>query len=244
MTARRGLLTLLMAFPFAMVAACGDGNELAARRLPSASSAPKLVSIAILPAAVSIAAGTSARLQATAVYDNDERLDISSKVAWSSSDASTAKVKSGPVRGVKAGTATISARFGDKTATASVAVTDATLTSIVVRAPRSTLAAGTSVRFTATGAFSDNTTQPLTSLVAWRVNNASALTISNAAGSQGVAKALAPGAATVTAAFAGAQSPPASLTVTAPTLHDGERSHRNRGPSRPIALYFLPSDGS
>lgn len=75
----------------------------------------------------------------------------------------------------------------------------ATLTSIEVTPANSSIAFGTTQQFTATGTYSDSTTQNLTKSVTWGSSSKSVATISNAAGSNGLATSVTPGATTITA---------------------------------------------
>ena len=59
------------------------------------------------------------------------------------------------------------------TATASLTVTTATLTNIVVTPVTTVVGINGNVQFTATGVFTDNSTQDLTSQVVWSSSNAS-----------------------------------------------------------------------
>ncbi len=74
----------------------------------------------------------------------------------------------------------------------------ATLTSITV-GPNVTLPAGLSRQVTATGNYSDGTTQDLTTQVTWASSAPAVATISNSSGSQGVATAVSLGVTTITA---------------------------------------------
>jgi CSLREA domain-containing protein len=84
------------------------------------------------------------------------------------------------------------------------------LNSIVIT-PSSSFATlpGGSQQFTATGSYSDGSTQNLTSLVSWRSSNNNAVTI----GASGLATAQAAGAATITASLDGVTSNAVTLTV-------------------------------
>src|SRR5207237_1369600 len=78
-------------------------------------------------------------------------------------------------------------------------------------------AKGTTLPFTATGIFTDGSLQDLTTQAAWGSMTATVATISNAAGSQGVATAVTAGTTTISATFGG-KTGTTLLTVTAATL--------------------------
>ncbi len=80
-------------------------------------NAPKVSSIKLSKTSVSINDISSTRLTATTVPAN-------SSVTWSSSNTSVATVSGGIVSGKSPGTATITAKAGDKSATCKVTVTD------------------------------------------------------------------------------------------------------------------------
>ena len=88
-----------------------------------------------------------------------------------------------------------------------------TLASITVTPANPSIGAGSSQQFSATGTFSDGTTQGLTTTVTWSSSLTSVATISNSAGSNGMATAVAAGTATITATSGGI-SGSTGLTVT------------------------------
>ena len=92
-----------------------------------------------------------------------------------------------------------------------------TLVSISITPANPSVALGSSRQFTATGTFSDNTTQDLTSSVTWGSSAASVATISNAAGTNGRATAVAVGTTAITATSGGI-SASTTLTVVPATL--------------------------
>lgn len=94
-----------------------------------------------------------------------------------------------------------------------VSVTDATLRSIEVRPTDPTFAAGTSVPLDATGTFSDETKQTLTEQVGWSSSEPDVATVSNAAGSEGLATGVGRGTAKIAAARGGVRDETV-LTVT------------------------------
>src|SRR5215469_10339847 len=129
----------------------------------------------------------------------------------------------GLVRGVAVGNTTIFATFKGVQGSATVTVTNATLTSIVVTPPISTLPKGTTVQLTATCNLSDLTTQNCTNEVGWTSNDEASAQVSNATGSQGLVTAIAVGstATTITATLNISGSPlsgTASVTVTPAVL--------------------------
>ncbi|MBA4372820.1 MAG: hypothetical protein C0402_08135 [Thermodesulfovibrio sp.] len=89
---------------------------------------------------------------------------------------------------------------------------DLSLVSIAVTPETQTLAMGATQQYTATGTFSDSTTQDLTKLVTWSSSQQTAATISNATGTEGRASGIFTGATTITAT-SGSISGTAALTV-------------------------------
>ena len=73
------------------------------------------------------------------------------------------------------------------------------LISIKITPANPSIAIGASQQFTATGTYSDASTQDLTSTVIWRSSNNMVATISNAAGSKGLAVGVRNGVATISA---------------------------------------------
>jgi hypothetical protein len=73
------------------------------------------------------------------------------------------------------------------------------LTAITVTPANTKIFVGTTQSFTATGSYSDGTTQNLTMTVTWGTSNPSVASVSNAAGSQGVATGSASGSTMISA---------------------------------------------
>ena len=85
------------------------------------------------------------------------------------------------------GSAILSASLQGHSASTTLTVTAATLVSIAITPPTPRIALGTTQQFTATGTYTDNSTQNLTASVTWASATPSVATISNAAGSNGLA---------------------------------------------------------
>ena len=181
--------------------------------------------IEVTPPNQSIANGTTQQFMATGIYSNDSKSDLTPTVTWSSSNTAVATIAAnGMVTALTAGTATITATdvVAKKSGSAPLNVTSATLSSMVVTPVAQSSAKGTTLQFKATGVYSDATTQDLTSSVTWKTTPlvSPVASISNAAGTNGVATALTVGGpVTITATDAASgKTDSTTLTVTAATL--------------------------
>jgi hypothetical protein len=188
-----------------------------------------LKSIEVTPATPSIAFGTKLQFVAMGTYDDTAKLDITSSVNWASDTTATATFDNvagdeGVAAGVAPGTAKITASQGTIAGNTMLTVTPATLRSIVLKPLTASIAKGTSVQFTATGFFSDTSTQDLTDTATWASSVMATATISNFPISNGlatgVAQAVAPTNITASVIINNVTvtSPPTPLIVTAQTL--------------------------
>lgn len=189
---------------------------------PLAVTALTLSSISISPSAASIAKGVILQFAATGHYSDGSTQDLTGQVTWSSSDTVVATISNasgsrGQAKGQSPGSATLSAALGGVTGTAALTVTGATLSSVSISPSSASVPVGLKQQFSATGTFSDNSTQDLTQLVTWSSSNGAVAAISNAAGSRGLATALAQGSTTVSAMLSG-KTGSAPMTVTAPVI--------------------------
>ena len=126
-------------------------------------------------------------------------------VTWTTSDASVATVKDGVVTALKIGTATITAKAGDKTATCTVTVEPTPVTSVTLDKTSASLKVKGTVTLKATVNPSDATDKTVT----WSTSNASVATVKD-----GVVTALKIGTATITAK-AGDKTATCAITVEA-----------------------------
>ena len=117
------------------------------------------------------------------------------------------------------GSTTITATSGSISGSTSLTVSSATLVSIAVTPANPSFANGLTEQFTATGTYTDNSTQDLTTQVTWSSSNTGVASISNASGSQGLASSAGVGNTTITAT-SGSVSGSTGLTVT-PTYSIG-----------------------
>jgi uncharacterized protein YjdB len=179
-----------------------------------------LRSIAITPPQPSIAAGTSAQLTATGTFSDLTTMDLSEMVAWSSSATATATVNgTGLVHGIAVGPVTITATVGKVSATVGAIVSPAVLVSIQVvpRVPDlpvdPRLPIGVTEPFSATGVFSDSSTQDLTAQVIWSTDGETHATVDPS----GLVTTVGAGTANITASKDGI-SGSSAVTVTAAVL--------------------------
>jgi len=147
--------------------------------------------------------------------------DITALVLWSSSLPSVASISNasgsqGFVTSETTGTTTIKTTSGNISASVTLTVTPANPVSIAIAPANPTIVLGANEQFTATGNYSDGSTQNLTASVVWSSSSTNVATISNASGSNGKATSQAAGAATITATL-GSVSGSTTLTITSPT---------------------------
>jgi Big-like domain-containing protein/putative Ig domain-containing protein/galactose oxidase-like protein/Kelch motif protein len=165
-----------------------------------------LVSIAITPNPLTIGAGSSQQMTATGTYSDGSTQNVTAAANWTSSAPSVATIgpSTGLATGVSAGTATISATIGSITASAPLSVP--ALQSIVITPNPITIGAGSSLQLTATGTYSDGSTQDVTTAAQWTSDTPSVATIGS---STGLATGVSAGSATISATIG-------SVTGTAP----------------------------
>src|SRR5579883_507521 len=129
-------------------------------------TAAALESIAVTPANPSVAKGLTQQFTATGTYSDQSTQDLTSQVTWASATTSVATITTaGLATGVSTGTSSISATLTGVTGSTVLTVTAATLQSIAVTPANPSIAKGATQQFTATGTYSDNSTQNLTSQV-------------------------------------------------------------------------------
>ena len=187
---------------------------------------PTLVSIAITPSSnPSVVKGLTIPFTAIGTYNNGTTVDLTSEVTWNSSNIGVATISNaagsnGTATGQGVGTTNITASLNGVTSnTVTLNGTAATLVSIsITPSSNPSVVKGLTVPFTATGTYTDGTTVDLTSIVTWTSSNTSVATISNAAGSNGVATGQGVGTTNIVATFNGTNSNTVVLNGTAATL--------------------------
>ena len=126
-----------------------------------------LLSITVTPGSASIAQGLTQQYTATGIF-NDGTLNVTSSATWVSTNPAVAIITSGGLAtAVGAGSTTIQATWGGIIGSTGVTVTAPVLMSIAVTPTNSSITTGATQQFTATGTYSDNSTQNLTSSATW-----------------------------------------------------------------------------
>ncbi len=193
----------------ALSLSCGGGGF-----TQKVAGPPELTKIVISPANRSIAQGTALQLTATGTFSDGTEKDLTSSVTWQASPTAVAKIDArGNLTGLTQGAAQVSAETQGVTGDASVTIGPPALLSIVVSAAQSSLHLGESETLTATGAFSDGSSQNLTQSVTWQATPSTIAIID----SHGHLSSLAQGSAQVSAADQGITGN-TSITIGAASL--------------------------
>ena len=174
---------------------------------------PVLVSIAVSPTNSSISQGGTQQFTATGTYSDGSTQNLTASVIWTSSNTAVATITGGGLAtGVAPGSVTIQAITGSISGSTSLTISPV-LVSIAVTPTNSSIPQGGTQQFTATGTYSDNSTQNLTASVTWTSSNTAVATITGG----GLATGVAPGSVTIQAT-AGSIGGSTSLSITAVVL--------------------------
>jgi trimeric autotransporter adhesin len=171
-----------------------------------------LQSIALNPATPNLAPGLTMPFTAAGTYSDTTTHDLTSSAAWSTGSTAIASITSaGLLSAVTGGSTTVTAALGSVQGSTTLAVKPSLVSLQVTPANPSAHVGGTQA-FTATGTFSDGSTQNLTSSVTW-TSSSSVATIAR----NGTATVVSAGQTTITA-MAGSVTATTLLTVNSATL--------------------------
>src|SRR5207248_1809267 len=136
-------------------------------------------SIAVTATPTSVPLGDHAQMAATATMSDGTTQNVTGAASWTSSDTSVATVATGGAVSTHAlGSTDISATYQLVSGSATVTVTAKVLRSIAVNPASVTVATGRTTPLTATGTYSDASTQDLTGTAVWTSSNASVADVS------------------------------------------------------------------
>jgi len=239
-----------------MATAAGDGVTTITATYGSGSSAPtasavltvNLGSVTVTPPNPSILVSATQQFAATAAYLDRTTSDVTQAATWSSSNPSFATMSTttpGLATGVSVGDSNITATVGSTQSNQAVlAVTSGspTLTGISLAPTSDSVMVGMTVQYTATGTYSDGSTQDVTTQATWASSSSGVATISNSAGSQGLATAVAAGSTNISATI-GSVSGNAMLTVTPKVVTNASRYQLSLGLTNLYVDAIVPTTG-
>jgi len=156
-----------------------------------------LVSIAVTPANPDVVLGAVQQFTAIGTYSDNSTQDLTATATWASSNTTVASIVPGGLATALAlGSTSISATSGTITGSTTMNVVAAkTLVSIAVTPANPNVTLATVQQFTATGTYSDGSTQDLTATATWVSSDTTVASIVPG----GLATALALGASTISA---------------------------------------------
>ncbi len=211
-----------------------------------------LTALDVTPALATIPRGLSQGFSASGTFSDGSTSDLTGLVTWTSSDATIASISNasgsnGMASGVGVGVVTITATRNGVSASARLTVTPASLVSVAVTPPSTTVPRGLTANLLATGTYTDGTTQDVTAQVTWTSSSPAIAPVSNAAGSQGLVTGASVGSATITATLGGV-SAHASFTVSVAQLASVGISPSSPqvplGLTQPLTLTGVFTDGT
>ncbi|MFA9276084.1 MAG: Ig-like domain-containing protein [Candidatus Aquirickettsiella gammari] len=176
--------------------ACGGGGD-QGREPILGMPAANLVALNISPTNSSIQIGGLQQFIATASFADGSSRVVSSESSWTSSTAANASVSNaGLAQGILAGSTSITAKYADKTATASLTVLPATLLSIAVTPPNPGIPVGNQQAFKAIGTYSNGTSTDISAIAVFSTSNPLIASISATGTATGLSVGVTPVVAT------------------------------------------------
>lgn len=150
---------------------------------------------------------------ATATYSDATTEVVTNSATWSSTNTLVLTISNtlptiGRATGVAGGTSNVTATLGAFSGNLLMTVNAVSLTSIAITPDDALVTSGASYSLRATGTYSDASTADITELATWASSNSTAATISNIAGSEGLA---------TTPVFAGYRTTNITATLSAVT---------------------------
>jgi 6-phosphogluconolactonase (cycloisomerase 2 family) len=153
------------------MSACGGSSG---SSTPPPAPSPSLTSIAVTPAAPSVAAGLTQQFTATGTYSDGTSANLTHSATWASDASSVATISSSGLATSKTqGTANISAAVGGIKGSTGFTVTAPTLVSLSVTPANATIQIGTATpqQFSAIELYTDQSTKDVTASSTWSVSN-------------------------------------------------------------------------
>ncbi|WP_051241329.1 Ig-like domain-containing protein [Vibrio litoralis] len=231
---KRYMSSLFLWFFLAVLAGCGNESS----GLPS-QLGESVGQLTIVPENPSVAAGETLQLELKQGGASIEP----SEVSWFSSDTSVVQVdKNGVMKGIKEGSAEVTAVYQGQETTVTVTILPPKATGLQVLPQVTSVAGGVVVNFIAQGLYSDGSNEDVTQSAVWTSSNSSIATVT-----LGEVTTLSAGEVTIKAEWQGF-SGSAILTVTNATLSSLNISPSSlnlaNGTSDKLTATAIFSDGS
>ncbi|WP_367139608.1 Ig-like domain-containing protein [Saccharothrix sp. HUAS TT1] len=187
-----------------------DDPALPLRRIVRFVDAITVTAVDITPVDPELLEGTAQQLVATATHSDGTSLPVTAVAAWSSSAPTIAAVTpAGVVSALAPGTAAITATYRGQSGTTQVTVTELPVTTVTVTPATASVEEGDTTQLAATATRTDGSTIVVTDRAAWTSSATGTATVD----ASGLVTGVAPGTATITAAYGG-QSDTSTITVT------------------------------
>ncbi|MEC0227099.1 Ig-like domain-containing protein [Paenibacillus alba] len=187
---------------------------------------------------VNLQIGGSEQLVLMASFKDGREVDVTSKAEWTSSSKEVAEARNGDISGIATGAATITVKYGTRTAAIQVSV--GVLKSLTISPEKLVMKKGDAVALKATAVYTDDSTKDVTSDVIWTSSNAKAATVE-----AGKVKAVASGESTLSAQL---DSKTVTLSVQVDMANDLTANVNNLvfdlNETRSIILTAVDSDGA
>ena len=185
----------------------------------------EIISIVVTPAGISLPEGEKQQYTATATFNDSSQAEVTDVVTWHVGSTLVAEIGNsasdhGLATAIGTGNTTVwcVSTNGVASSPVGLTVTSATLVSIVVTPDNPSVVIGSTQQFTATGRYTDGSQLDITPDVLWESSDEAVATISNSAGTKGLATTSTEGATNITATKDTIASPPSRLSVVSPTL--------------------------
>jgi len=164
-----------------------------------------LSSLEISPGSLQLAAGTRMEVDLIGHYSDGSTQNLETQASWAITDTTIASLSdplvtgSVQVTGLAVGSTQLTASLGDSTAQIDITVSAASLTQIILGPDTPSLPLGTQLSLSATGLYSDGSSQSLSNQVNWSNADNGILTID----ASGLVQPQATGSSVVSASLAG-----------------------------------------
>lgn len=215
-------------FLVGLLLGCGGGsddNDPPERRQDLAA----LTALTVTPQNPTVDTGTQLQLAATGQFAEGGPEDISTLVAWTSSDGAILAVdNSGLVSALAPGNATVTATANGIASSTNFTIVGPILVGLTLEPGNPTIANGTRTRLTAHGNFADGSARDLTRLATWASSNPAVATVNNEAAAKGVVTSTGPGTSVITASFGDI---PGNTTLNVVTVALNQLSVRPENPT-------------